>query len=203
MKNTIRTKEDIIREYRNARSEETRTVLRNLFPEYSADLHMKPTLDDYQTIRSYEDACEALGIEPFRFEESDIPSRLTALMELETISAALCGKEWKPYPDPDGGEMMWWPWFRVYTKEEAFNLSPWKKKCTLNVIADDTGNDIYAFGYVDSAHVNSRTNAHLNYRLAQETEEKAKYFGRTFVKLWAEYLQYGFSTGEYLSSIML
>lgn len=205
MKNTIRTKEDIIREYRNARSEETRTVLRNLFPEYRDDLRNKPTVDDYTTIRSYEDACEALSIEPIRLDgmNGKIDSHIAALIKLETISRALWGRDWNPAPEPYGSKMMYWPWFAVYTKENAIHISAQKRQRTLNVIADNTGNGVYAFGHVDVAQANSRTNAHLNYRLAQETEEKAKYFGRTFVKLWAEYLQYGFNTGEYLSSIML
>ncbi|MGN0089945.1 MAG: hypothetical protein ACI36Z_03185 [Alloprevotella sp.] len=203
MKNTILTKEDIIREYRSAQNEETRDVLRRLFPEYRDDLRNKPTLDDYTTIRSYEDACEALSVDTIRFDSIHIPIHILALMKLETISRSLWGKEWNPSPDPYGNKMMWWPWFRIYTKEEAIHLSPKKKQRTLNVISDDTGNDLYSFGYVDCIHANSRTNGHLNYSLAQETEEKANYFGATFVKLWAEYLQYGFNTGEYLSSIML
>ena len=39
-------------------------------------------------------------------------------------------------------------------------------------------------------------NANFGFRLCQETEEKARYFGTQFVELWAEYLAFNFTTGE-------
>ena len=36
------------------------------------------------------------------------------------------------------------------------------------------------------------------FRLCQETEEKAKYFGQQFIELWAEYLKFNFSVGNRL-----
>ena len=38
--------------------------------------------------------------------------------------------------------------------------------------------------------------ANIGFRLCQETEEKALYFGQQFVELWAEYLAFNFTTGE-------
>ena len=40
--------------------------------------------------------------------------------------------------------------------------------------------------------------AHYGFRLCQETEEKAKYFGQQFIELWAEYLKFNFSVGNRL-----
>ena len=45
----------------------------------------KPTLDDYKTIRTYEDACKALG-EPIFEDPNNLPNHIIALMKLETIS---------------------------------------------------------------------------------------------------------------------
>ena len=64
-----------------AKSDEVKKVLAALFckPEN------KPNLDDYKTIKSYEDACEALGEIDVDFDKS-VPKHIAALMKLETIS---------------------------------------------------------------------------------------------------------------------
>lgn len=64
----------------------------------------KPTLDDYKTIRTYEDACVALKQDAIRVDSVNrdtttvltnggdrvnMPSHIVALMKLETISRAL------------------------------------------------------------------------------------------------------------------
>ena len=71
----------------------------------------KPTIDDYTTIRSYEDACEALGAEPIFNDPNpimnlygvdyEVPPHIITLMKLETISRALWGKDWMPEPDAE------------------------------------------------------------------------------------------------------
>lgn len=38
----------------------------------------------------------------------------------------------------------------------------------------------------------------FGFRLCQETEEKAKYFGQQFIELWAEYLKFNFTVGNRL-----
>lgn len=49
------------------------------------------------------------------------------------------------------------------------------------------------------AHIRSSgAGAHLGFRLCQETEEKAKYFGQQFIELWAEYLKFNFTVGNRL-----
>ena len=44
----------------------------------------------------------------------------------------------------------------------------------------------------------SGAGADAGFRLCQETEEKAKYFGQQFIELWAEYLKFNFSVGNRL-----
>ena len=44
----------------------------------------------------------------------------------------------------------------------------------------------------------SIASATLGFRLCQETEEKAKYFGQQFIELWAEYLKFNFTVGNRL-----
>ena len=54
------------------------------------------------------------------------------------------------------------------------------------------------FGYLNTNNRSSNANANFGFRLCQETEEKARYFGTQFVELWAEYLAFNFTTGERL-----
>ena len=54
------------------------------------------------------------------------------------------------------------------------------------------------FGFLYAYHRSSYANAHFGFRLCQETEEKAKYFGQQFIELWAEYLKFNFTVGNRL-----
>ena len=54
------------------------------------------------------------------------------------------------------------------------------------------------FGSLSAHYRSSRATACLGFRLCQETEEKAKYFGQQFIELWAEYLKFNFTVGNRL-----
>ena len=54
------------------------------------------------------------------------------------------------------------------------------------------------FGFLYAANRSSNASAHIGFRLCQETEEKAKYFGQQFIELWAEYLKFNFTVGNRL-----
>ena len=54
------------------------------------------------------------------------------------------------------------------------------------------------FGCLYAAYRSSGANAYIGFRLCQETEEKAKYFGQQFIELWAEYLKFNFTVGNRL-----
>lgn len=54
------------------------------------------------------------------------------------------------------------------------------------------------FGYLFAGYRSSSASAHIGFRLCQETEEKAKYFGQQFIELWAEYLKFNFTVGNRL-----
>lgn len=176
---------------------------------FSVKEAVKPTIDDYTTIKTYEDACEALGISPISTTEQDddndvvqtdtehyvFPKHLVALYKLETISKALWGK-WQPKPDAKGGEYYYYPWFALWTDEEIKReADDFKKKGALLAASADTGSAA-GFGSLAAHLRSSRAGARVGFRLCQETEEKAMYFGRQFIDLWAEYLRFNFTTGE-------
>ena len=52
------------------------------------------------------------------------------------------------------------------------------------------------FGGLGADYRSSFADAAFGFRLCQETEEKAIYFGRQFIELWAEYLAFNFTVGD-------
>lgn len=172
-----------------------------------------PNLDDYKSIKTYEDACEALGLTPIYSDQDpkravcehindhwdyrqDMPKHIIALMKLETISRALWGRNWEPKPDAEGSKRFWFPWFALWTKDEIKNLDEHQRGALLS--ADAAAGADAGFGSLTTNGRSSHATAHLGFRLCQETDEKALYFGTQFVELWAEYLAFNFTTGERL-----
>lgn len=156
-------------------NEETKKVLDALFGR-------KPTFDDYTSIKTYEDACEALDITPIYFDDAkravceyignhwdyrqDMPKHVLALMKLEIISRALRGREFDKDKDKYGYAPLWFfPEGRMRNDAAAYVLA-----CP-NMPSIDI-------------------------RLMQDTQEKAEYFGRQFIGLWAEYLGFEVKTEE-------
>ena len=166
----------------------------------------KPTLDDYKTIRTYEDACVALKQDAIRVDSVNrdtttvltnggdrvnMPSHIVALMKLETISRALWGRDFQPKPDGEGSKVYWYPWFALYTKKEINDMYPEQRGALLSACA--------SYGaYAGFGCLSAVAYANVGFRLCQETEEKAKYFGQQFIELWAEYLKFNFTVGNRL-----
>lgn len=168
-----------------------------------------PTLSDYTTIRSYEDACVALGIEPtlnksliVRNGDSvedlfELPKHIVAQMKLETICRALWGGEVKVYPDPKGERTYWYPWFALYTKDEMERMNKEQRGALLSASANLGA--AAGFGYLYASYRSSSSYAYSGFRLCLDTEEKAEYFGKQFVELWAEAIAFNFTVGEHIT----
>ena len=124
------TEKEVQAAFNAAKSEETKHVLTALFGPQKEKV--KPTLDNYKTIKSYEDACEALNISPILSDNEnktlyvgssdyinflnflqDLPRHIIALMKLETISRALWGRNWEPKPDTNKLEWFYYPYFAL------------------------------------------------------------------------------------------
>lgn len=203
------TEEQVKQAFKNAKSDETKGILTSLFPDIAKELtKKKPTLDDYTSITSYEDACKALEIDPIPDKGVDmvdykenfvcvIPNHIIALMKLETISRALWGRNWEPKPDAKGINTYYWPRFTLWTVEEIRDIIDSRKLAILSGRVDNLENIGFGRQYIDNC--GSHVPIDWGFRLCQETEEKAEYLsGRNFVKLWAEYLQFNFTTGDFL-----
>lgn len=192
--------------------EQTRKVLAVLCgrsDETTAPAKPAPTLSDYTTIRSYEDACVALGIEPtlnksliVRNGDSvedlfELPKHIVAQMKLETICRALWGGEVKVYPDPKGERTYWYPWFALYTKDEMERMNKEQRGALLSAYAYIGA--FAGFGSLTADDRSSCSYAYGGFRLCLDTEEKAEYFGKQFVELWAEAIAFNFTVGEHIT----
>ena len=203
MKTIEVTEKEVKAAFEVAKTDEMKNVLKALFCK---DEEGKPNLDDYTSIKTYEDACEALGVEPIFNEpnpimnlygvEYEVEPHIIALMKLETISRALWGKTWKPEPDADGSKLFYYPVFALYTQQEIEDMDEDERGGLLSAHAGNGA--IAGFGFLHTNHRSSNASAYNGFRLCQETREKALYFGRQFLELWAEYLKFGFEVGERL-----
>lgn len=194
------TEKEVQAAFSAAKSEETKQVLTALFGQQKKK--MKPTLDNYKTIKTYEDACEALNLAPIyadlakdadrticQYSEAQrqygyimkLPKHTLALMKLEVISRALWGRNWEPKPHAYGIAMLYYPSFTLLTSNTITTLDE-KQRDTL--ITTSAGK----FGCLDTRSHASFEATYFGFRLCQETEKKAEYFGQQFIELWAEYL---------------
>lgn len=183
------TEKEVKAAFDAAKSDEVKNVLAALFCK--PEDRVKPSLDDYKSIKTYEDACEALGEEPVGDLGDHVDKHIIALIKLETISRALWGKDWQPKPDPDGSKYFYYPWFALYTQSEMDSMSEEDRGALLGASAAYGANA--GVGYLHANTRSSYSGASLGFRLCQETEEKAKYFGIQFKEIWADYLAFNFT----------
>ena len=178
--------------------ESTKKVLVALFGNVEPTDDNKPNLKDYKSIRSYEDACKALGesVDEETLSKAGVPKHIIAQMKLELICKALWGGEVRVYPDPTGERIYWYPWFALYTTSEIDNMNQEQRGCFLSAIANHGA--VAGFGYLNAATRSSYSHAYSGFRLCLDTEEKAEYFGKQFLELWAEAIAFNFSAGERL-----
>ena len=157
-----------------------------------------PTLSDYTTIRSYEDACVALGesLDVEKLVAADVPAYIIAQMKLEHICKALWGGENKCQPTADGSKVWWYPVMALWTPNEISGMDDEQRSALLS--ADAYYGADAGFGFLSAFGRSSWASAGGAFRLCLDTEEKAEYFGKQFVELWAEAYAYNFTVGGHL-----
>lgn len=175
-----------------------------LVAQFGENFFRTPSLDDYKSIKTYEDACTALGEEPLNEDAllaAGADAHVIALMKLETISKALWGRDFKPVPQAEWGGETWYyfPWFAFYSKKEVERIK--ENRAKYSEIAALFGGDAIngasaGFGYLSTLNRPAFTRAYFGFRLCQQNEERARYFGAQFAELWAEYLAWGFKIEE-------
>lgn len=173
-----------------AANDEQKQFLVNL---YGKDV-FKPA-DVRERIKTFEDACEALGnhafVNQYRriIEEQNPPmdetaKDLIAYLKLRIICAAL-NEGWEPTFANE--EYRWYPWFVVYTKEELDRMSEEKRRRVVgrsNFYANASGGLVYASAY----YASSGSISNLGSRLAFKSEELADYAGKQFIEIYADFV---------------
>ena len=168
----------------------------NIIPSTLIDSQNTPSLKDYKTIKTYDDACIALGekVDEVTLTNAGVPKHIIALMKLELVCKALWGGEVKVRPDINGNRTYYYPWFYLHTKDEVERI--YSKEMGFFLVVYLNNGETAGWG---SAYANSRSSdsyANSGFRLCLDTYEKARYFGTQFLELWAEYIACNFKVGE-------
>ena len=151
-----------------------------------------PPKDIRDRIKTFNDALYELGDkhELVRAYNNLIVSNcmskdIIAYAKLRIIADAL-NEGWKP--TFDDGECRYYPFFKIYTKNEydKFNEIQ-KKECHF---AGLSGNNENADGVIISnmSYMSSVSITNYGSRIALKTKVLAEYFGTQFIDIWAEYL---------------
>lgn len=142
-------------------------------------------------IKTFEDALEALGEEhpsvvAYRAIEDidECSGDIEAYLKLRIITEVL-NEGWKPKFTDD--EWRYYPWYYVYSKEEWDKMTPQQKSRVVGRsynYANAHGGLVYAY----AVYASSSSNANGGSRLAFKSEELAKYAGKQFIEIYADYL---------------
>lgn len=187
MKTSKLNKEDFLKAFSELNSNTQQEILLTLVKTLKEN-PLEIDLSDYRTIKSYAGACIALKEKPInevKLKEAGIPLHQIALMKLETISKALWGKNFKPVLNADGSSIYYYPWFTLYNKEDILRMTEEEQESLVFIHSGK-----WAGGGIGSLSVNQVSSCYLNagFYLCQATDEKSKYFGKQFIKLWLIYL---------------
>ena len=143
-------------------------------------------------IKTFEDACEALGNEHPYVQEYlnivniNISQDIISYLKLRIITEAL-NDGWKPTFDE--GEYRYYPWFFSYTKEEYDSLDDEKKKCRIPSKLDNCYDmNVSDLEYVYAGFAGSYSYSSSGVRLTFKTKELAKYCGEQFIDIWIDFL---------------
>lgn len=152
-----------------------------------------------ERVKTFEDACNILGenhpcVIAYNAFEHDVMAAVdakeiadvAAYLKLRIIAAAL-NKGWKP--EFTENEYRWYPWFYLYTQEEIDEMTEERKKEISLLLWGGLANygSFCGLGFAYSGAAFSNATASFGSRLAVKSEELAKYFGRQFIEIWADY----------------
>lgn len=182
-------KENVLNAYKNANYEE-----KNLLEQLFGKEIFRPT-DVRERIKTFEEALDELELRSAdgdKYAESLYDdwhnvitenNDLTAFLKLRIITEAL-NEGWRPQFVED--ERRWYPYFRLYTKEEIEKMDDEIKARVVArsyYFANAYGGVSYAGAYCDSAYVYASCGS----RLAFKTAELAEYAGKQFIDIYADF----------------
>lgn len=181
------TSEQLLAFYRSTSNDGRKAIKEALGEKFSE------TIPVTERVKTYDDAVKELGEDhPFVASANSADWRypeeynldIVAYLKLRVVVAAL-NDGWKPEFTED--ERRWYPWYRLYTKEEIDNLSEEDKEQVLLWGGYAACGSRCGLAYADSYNAWSYSDAYVGSRLALKSEELADYAGKQFIELFAPF----------------
>ena len=182
------TPEQLVAFYRSTSADGRKAVKEALGEQFSEILPAS------ERVKTYEDAVKELGEDhplveaansaAWRFPEA-ANKDLVAYIKIRVVVAAL-NDGWEPQFVP--GELRWYPWYELISKDEYDAMSDDEKQQCRCV--GRSGIDASALGglvYSDANNASSFSSAFHGSRLAFKSEELAEYAGKQFAELFADF----------------
>lgn len=182
------TPEQLVAFYRSTSTDGRKAVKESLGEQFSE------ALPATERVKTYEDAVWELGNDhplveaassaEWRFTNSE-DKDIIAYLKLRVIVAAL-NDGWKPQFVP--GELRWYPWYELISKDEYDAMSEDEKQERRCV--GRSNDNVVAHGglvYSDAFYASSFSFAGFGSRLAFKSEALAEYAGKQFAELFANF----------------
>lgn len=181
------TQEQLLAFYRSTSNDGRKAIKEALGEKFSG------TIPVTERVKTYDDAVKELGEDhPFvvaansavwRYPE-DYNQDIVAYLKLRVVVVAL-NDGWNPEFTED--ERRWYPWYRLYTKEEIENLSEEDKSQVLLWGGGAGYGSRCGLAFAISYNAWSYSDAAIGSRLALKSEELADYAGKQFIELFASF----------------
>lgn len=181
------TQEQLLAFYRSTSNDGRKAIKEALGEKFSG------TIPVTERVKTYDDAVKELGENhPFvvaansavwRYPE-DYNQDIVAYLKLRVVVAAL-NDGWNPEFTED--ERRWFPWYRLYTKEEIDNLSEEDKEQVLLWGGSADYGSHCGLASASSRYAWSGSPAYVGSRLALKSKELADYAGKQFIELFAPF----------------
>lgn len=182
------TPEQLVAFYRSTSTDGRKAVKEALGEQFSE------ALPATERVKTYEDAVWELGNDhplveaassaEWRFTNSE-DKDIIAYLKLRVIVAAL-NDGWKPQFVP--GELRWYPWYELISKDEYDAMSEDEKqerRCVGR--SGDYANAYGGLVYSYAVYASSLSSAYVGSRLAFKSEALAEYAGKQFAELFANF----------------
>ena len=182
------TPEQLVAFYRSTSTDGRKAVKEALGEQFSE------ALPATERVKTYEDAVWELGNDhplveaassaEWRFTNSE-DKDIIAYLKLRVIVAAL-NDGWKPQFVP--GELRWYPWYELISKDEYDAMSEDEKQERRCV--GRSSSNAYAYGglvFSYAFNASSLSDANNGSRLAFKSEALAEYAGKQFAELFANF----------------
>lgn len=140
--------------------------------------------NDYEKIKTYEDACAYLGVRERDF--TGIEKDEVSYAKLKTIAKAINGGWEADFTDRKQDK--YYPWFWLYTRKELDEFSDTEQKICVSFGGVAYNGAPYGFLYAYPTGVPSLAYAYIGSRLCFKSKEIAEYVGRQFLDVWRDYI---------------